>query len=117
MWLLLCLVNEYSWTNTSWPLLSALLIESDIEVESKSKGTLRDTYIKFDSHLITYIWCGDECMVRNLNSRLYGLLKTLDPRKNVKHIHKNLDLEVTCMCWTRSSLLTLLVYFSSINSL
>lgn len=73
MWLLLCLVNENSWTNTSLPLLSVLLIECDIEVESKSKGTFSDTYIEVESHLITYNWCGDECMVRDLNSRLRSL--------------------------------------------
>ena len=39
-----CLLEEYSWEDTLWPLFSVFLAKYDVEAESKKQGTFRDTF-------------------------------------------------------------------------
>ena len=42
--LLITLFKEYSWEDTSWPLLSVFLARSGGRLSQRGKGTLRDAY-------------------------------------------------------------------------
>ena len=45
IWLLFfCLLEQYSWEDTLWPLFSVFLAKYDVEAESKKQGTFRDTF-------------------------------------------------------------------------